>query len=433
MNKESNFCEKEKRHRERGYDYIERSEWDKAIREFGNILDISPNDIWAHIELGKLYRNKLEFDSAEGEFRKVLNMPLNNEQAERVRIGLGGVYRMLGEYDLAMSEFKEALKINPYNKKLQMWMEKTDEVFGFRKQVSPYRVFFTWGMHYECNYRCSYCHAPKPEKPLFDQDKKNRALYLDAQDWFEIWHDIYKKYGKCRIRLDGGEPSIYPSFTKLIKELSQIHLLQINTNLSFNVEDFVSKVKSDSVRIDASFHPEFVSLQEFLGKISILKKYRFKIVVSCVGYPPFLEKMQEYKKPFENLNIPFIILPFYGELNGKVYPDNFKKEEVSEIYKVDETSKTVLSWKKQEGKSRKGRLCRMGQIYGRIYPNGDVYRCCANGGTLNLGNIYKRTFRLLDEPLYCNNDDCPCWKSMIVGEEERWSSLWLDDWELPSA
>jgi molybdopterin synthase catalytic subunit len=50
---------------------------------------------------------------------------------------------------------------------------------------------------------------------------------------------------------------------------------------------------------------------------------------------------------------------------------------------------------------------------------------------LKLSNICDDTFKLLDEPLECTSENCPCWKSMIVCEEERWTHLWLDDWELP--
>jgi hypothetical protein len=106
-------------------------------------------------------------------------------------------------------------------------------------------------------------------------------------------------------------------------------------------------------------------------------------------------------------------------------------EEVSKIYSLDEASRLIMGWRKGENKVTKGKLCRMGQIYGRIYPNGDVYRCCADGGLLKLSNICDDTFKLLDEPLECTSENCPCWKSMIVCEEERWTHLWLDDWELP--
>jgi len=431
MNKDILF-EEEQKHLKKGYDYIKKDDWPEAIEEFKKALELNPSNIWAHIELGKLYRNELKCDTAEKKFREVLNMSPDNEQAEQVYICLGEIHRMQGEYGLAMKEFEEALKVNPDNKRLRMWIERADQVFGFRKEIAPYRVFFTWGMHYQCNYKCSYCNTPKPEDHFFNEKEKNRAIYLGVQEWLQVWDNIYKKYGSCRIRLDGGEPSIYPSFNELVTAISQQHLLQINTNLSFDLQNFAKKVSPDRVRIDASFHPEFVTLEDFLHKILILNEHRFKIVVSCVAYPPFLERIEEYKQPFENLHIPFIIHPLSGELNGKIYPRDYEMEEISKIYNFDEASRLIMCWKKGENKTVKGKLCRMGQIYGRIYPNGDVYRCCADGGMLKLGNICEDTFQLLDNPLPCECENCPCWKCMIVGEEERWISQWLDDWEMPA-
>jgi hypothetical protein len=71
----------------------------------------------------------------------------------------------------------------------------------------------------------------------------------------------------------------------------------------------------------------------------------------------------------------------------------------------------------------------MGQMYAKILPDGRVARCCAldkNGLPLGLlGHITDLNLRLLDEPLACEADNCPCFKSMLVGyEEEKWLPLW---------
>lgn len=425
------ISEQEKGHFDKGYEYMQRSLTDEALAEFTKVLEINPNNIWANIELAKLCRNRLEFTKAISIFHKVLGMQLNDEQAEQTHLHLGEVYRMQGEYDLAYDGFHKALTINPDNKKLNKWLKEIDEVKGGRKKIAPYRVFFTWGMHYQCNYRCSYCYAPKPEKVDFNDNEKNRANYLSLKDWIRVWENIYNKYGTSRIRLDGGEPSVYPSFIELVAVISKLHILQINTNLSFDVDDFVKKISPERVCIDGSFHPEFVSLEVFLHKILTLRKHKFKIVASCVAYPPFLDKINEYKLPFVNLNIPFIIHPFSGEFKGKSYPKAYELEEVSKIYSLDEASRLIMSWRKGENKVTKGKLCRMGQMYGRIYPNGDTYRCCAEGGMFKIGNICNDNFQLLDEPLECSSEDCPCWKCMIVCEEERWTPQWIDEWELP--
>lgn len=428
---EAQTLEKEKEHLAKAQDYVSKSRLDEAIAEFRKALEINPNNAWGYIELGKIYKNKSDFGSAEQEFNKALGILRDSEQAEQVHIGLGEVYRLQGKYALAEKEFSRVMSINPENQKLRSWMEATKEVKSPRQEIPPYRVFFTWGMHYQCNYRCSYCYAPKPEKACFNEQPKNCANYLGLKEWIRVWDDIYKKYGTCRIRMDGGEPSAYPYFMELVEAVSQKHLLQINTNLSFAAETFVTRIKPERVRIDASLHLEYVAVPEFFAKIETLHKHKFRLVVSCVAYPPFIDKINDCQPPFENLHVPFIIHPFSGEFNGKSYPKAYEMEEVSKIYSLDEASRLIMGWRKGENKVTKGKPCRMGQIYGRIYPNGDVYRCCAEGGLLKLGNICADEFKLLDEPLECSSENCPCWKSMIVSEEERWTHLWLDDWELP--
>jgi MoaA/NifB/PqqE/SkfB family radical SAM enzyme len=388
-------------------------------------------DIWQRIEMGKEYRRRSQYDLAEKELKEVLNSRIDQEQAEHAHMYLGEVYRLQGRGDLAMQEFKSALEINPENETLNKWIAKMSQVPGLRKGIAPYRIFFTWGMHYECNYRCSYCYAPKPEKPCFAEEKKNCASYLNAAEWQKVWGEVYRKYGACRIRLDGGEPSIYPSFIDLVESVSSWHYLQINTNLSFDPSQFVNKISPEKVRIDASLHLEYVSLPEFVGKIRFLHENGFKIVASCVAYPPVIDKVKECKKPFEDMRIPFVIHPFSGEFNGKSYPKAYEMKEAEKIYSAEEVSRVIMSWRKGEINATKGKLCRMGQMYARIYPNADVYRCCAEGGTQKIGNLRDDSFNLLDESLPCERESCPCWKSMVVGDERRWVSQWMDDWEQP--
>ena len=61
------------------------------------------------------------------------------------------------------------------------------------------------------------------------------------------------------------------------------------------------------------------------------------------------------------------------------------------------------------------KLCRMGENYAFIKPNGDVERCCKNHS--NLGNIINGTFRLLEQSKECYISDCSCWRRMLVGKK----------------
>jgi len=33
-------------------------------------------------------------------------------------------------------------------------------------------------------------------------------------------------------------------------------------------------------------------------------------------------------------------------------------------------------------------------------------------------------FRLLEEATNCEIENCPCWKAMVVGEENKWLCHW---------
>ena len=84
----------------------------------------------------------------------------------------------------------------------------------------------------------------------------------------------------------------------------------------------------------------------------------------------------------------------------------------------------TVDWRTDENKSSiKGKLCRMGQMYARIYPDGQVSRCCGNGA-LKLGNILEGSFSLLEEPRPCECDSCPCFKCMLVEREDYWPTYW---------
>lgn len=294
---------------------------------------------------------------------------------------------------------------------------------NLKTAIAPHRVFFTWDVHYRCNYKCSYCNAQKPEQEDFIE-----ARYLRVDKWVEIWSEIYNKYGSCEIQLTGGEPFIYPGIIDLITQLSKIHTLEFSTNLSWDVEPFLKNIAPDRARVGVSFHPEFADFNLFLDKALKLKNSGFEVWVNYVAHPSILEGMPEYKCAVENSGMHFSILPFTGVFKNRSYPEGYLDSErqiMDTEDKVNIVNKKTMLWKVGEQKNAtKGKLCRMGQMYAKIHPNGQAYRCCGMGSS-TLGNLVDGTFELLDEPLSCECGQCPCWRCMLVGKEDGWSSHWL--------
>jgi organic radical activating enzyme len=299
-----------------------------------------------------------------------------------------------------------------------------------RKSISPNYVFITWDIHYGCNYNCTYCNTPKPWNPPGSWERgRDKVVYPGIQKWIKIWEDIYKLYGSCEIHITGGEPFIYPSFMELITHLSKIHTLEIITNLAWDPAYLVKNLDPMRIRIGTTFHPEFANLEEFIKKHLILKEAGFETWVNYVAYPPIMDGMQKCKSEFDKLGISFNIQPYLGWYQDKEYPAGYTSSELSYLRACydneDIINKKTIEWKTgAEKRNMKGKVCRMGQMYAKVYPTGDAYRCCAKD-TAKLGNLINGTFKLLDEPFPCEAEHCFCWRCMIVGQEDNWAQHWV--------
>lgn len=308
------------------------------------------------------------------------------------------------------------------------------------KETIPSCVFFTWDIHYKCDYHCTYCFLH------FEQDTANiKAVYLKLQDWFDIWQDIYARYGSCHIHVTGGEPFTYPGFIGLISELSKIHTFEFSTNFSFDIEKFAAKIRPDRVKVSPSFHPEFISADTFISKYLQLKDKGYLLGgVTVVGYPPLLEDLVKYRQVFYKAGIELIVYPYRGTYQNRTLPKEYNQRErelLALMGAEEKVSKELMDSYSAVGASNENlslrqtqeKICGMGSRYAKISPNGEAFRCCAavwnpaktwsNWG--GLGNIVDNTFALLDGPEPCaHSADCVCYKAMIVGEENKWQRHW---------
>lgn len=443
------------------------------IKQAIELFEILMKSKYVHVtivalELIKLYKQKQEYKKAI----ETINMALEREsKIEELSFQVKELYlqkvifqRFIPDGEAALSTVRE-IKEKIENIKDIKFIKNIENVEKSRRQIAPYRCFFTWGMHYNCNYNCAYCYAPKPQDIIFTNNPNNVAKYEKLENIIDSWKYIYDKYGSSRIRLDGGEPSIYPNFFEIIKELSKIHRLQMNTNLSFDVNKFCDNFNPEAIRIDASLHCEYTKLETFVEKLKILKQKGYKLTVSYVGYPEFLENIPLAKKTIESMDIKFFVHPYSGFYEGRQYPQAYTEQDKTFLYDIDCESKMELVWR-QERKSKykdrdninigkklskeeikkiqqekqkrieekiktgKYKLCEMGHMYARIYPNGNTYRCCSSDGNTYLGNLFDKSINLLERPEKCYEiDNCRCWRCMVPGEETRWLHTWLDDWE----
>lgn len=290
--------------------------------------------------------------------------------------------------------------------------------------------FFTWDIHYACNYRCSYCYFHETWE---EEARKNRYPGLDK--WKEIWGSIYERYGEAHIHISGGEPFTYPDFIGLVEYLTGRFTVEFDTNLFFDVEDFMKRIGPDRVKFATAFHPQFADFEVYIKKLLKLKKAGYDLGVNYVAFPEQLEKITVYKQRLSEVYISFDIMPFRGKYEGREYPQGYTPEEKEKIRNCDPgTAEKMLDAYGDNGSDEespkplnphKGKLCRMGQKYAKIHSNGNAYRCCLIKEKGYIGNLIDGTFALFDEPAACDLDKCPCWVAMIVGEEKNWDFHWV--------
>lgn len=273
------------------------------------------------------------------------------------------------------------------------------------------KVNFVWDIHYRCNFRCPYCWFNGRWETM---DEQNRYIPLD--DLIRQWRRIYRLYGECHIMITGGEPSIYPNFIELVDRISRIHTVKVTSQLSGDMYSFARKINPDRVILDMNFHPMESRLQPFIRKVLALKKRGFSGGVCYLAYPPQMDKMDYYRRELKAKGIDFALAAFWGEYNGKKYPQAYteKEREIIAPYigNMDRVKHHL------EGEKTKGKLCRAGYCYASIKANGSVTRC----GPLSnkpIGNFFDKNFKLYHKPMPCEAEVCPCDEYVWLVDAEK--------------
>jgi MoaA/NifB/PqqE/SkfB family radical SAM enzyme len=272
-------------------------------------------------------------------------------------------------------------------------------------------VSFDWDMHYTCNYRCPYCWCFGKWQQMAEQNK-----YPALDKILKVWENIYQQHGCAQVGLIGGEPLIYPNIVQLVKGICVFHKVAITTNLSVEVDDFISQIDPSGVYVGGSFHPAFADFNKFLKRAIQLKDKGFGNIISYVAYPPQLKRLPYYAEEFRQQGFLLSVLTFWGRYNDISYPQGYTNEEraaIAPYLGIREGEKFQL-----EPKVVKGRMCCAGQRHATIKADGTVYRCGGSHSQV-IGNFFQDDFRLLDKPLVCESETCPCneWAGLIQDQE----------------
>ena len=109
-------------------------EWDRAEREFRRALELNPNEANAHHWYAFLLKQMGRSDEAMAEVKRAAELePLNLKFSDSV----GVMYRRSGQYDKAIEHFKKVLEMDPnYASAVEdlafTYKEATNTIFGCR-------------------------------------------------------------------------------------------------------------------------------------------------------------------------------------------------------------------------------------------------------------------------------------------------------------
>lgn len=138
---------------------------------------------------------------------------------------------------------------------------------------------------YKCNSMCEFCSAQIPQV-----DPGIKDTFIPA----DIWADGINSRSRHTI-LAGGEPFIYEGFVELISKIKCNYKVEIYTNLTIDVTDFIKAARGKSFYILASLHPG-TDIKLWLDNVSALTiaghKLRFHVVKSH-GYEKLVDILNQ--------------------------------------------------------------------------------------------------------------------------------------------
>jgi hypothetical protein len=234
---------------------------------------------------------------------------------------------------------------------------------------------------FACPYQCSYCINRFGETPV------RGYRPLPGAEWISFFQRLETN---APITLQGGEPGSHPDFISIVRETLRFHSVDILTNLTFDLDEFIAEIDPRQINREApyapirvSYHPEQFSLETILGRVLKLQNAGFRVGLYGVEHPDQLEANREAANVCEQHRIDFRLKPFLGWHDGVLHGTFCEPDGLS------------------------------GQVVGRcecapsellIAPDGSIHRChhYIYNRKKSLGQISDSTLTLSDDFLLCD-------------------------------
>jgi MoaA/NifB/PqqE/SkfB family radical SAM enzyme len=293
---------------------------------------------------------------------------------------------------------------------------------------APNTVVIDWLINNICNYKCSYC------IPELNAGSNIETPSTEIFKYFKKLEEHFSGQDKI-LTISGGEPTLYKYFTELVNQICSNFnnwYIEILTNGSRTIkwwETFAKQNEFKNLRVNISFHPEFADANHLLEVCKILHN-NIDTSVQILYKPQYKEKCSHFYTELANSELSLFVkyksIKQFDE-DGKTldYNENDKKE-LSKYFKtridttrwpiprnliINDEAKPfnhIYEIVATQKNSFKGMNCEIGNKRFYIVPSGDVFGAtCTTAQKINLGNMYKHTFKPIKNAI-CQNNWCHC-------------------------
>ncbi|NES23654.1 MAG: radical SAM protein [Symploca sp. SIO3E6] len=242
-----------------------------------------------------------------------------------------------------------------------------------------------------CNYGCQYC-------PFAKRSQLAEELAIDRQALarFTDWVTQNQQHRFSVLFTPWGEALIHPWYQQALAQLTQLPNIDkaaIQTNLSCKL-DWVEDCNKDKLALWSTFHPEWVSRQQFLSKCLELDQRGFRFSVGVVGFPKFKSEIAALRRELPP-HIYLWINAVKRELPLLSVEDRQFFESIDPLFHLN-THHYPSS----------GKSCRAGASVISVNGEGAIQRC--HFIKQPIGNIYDPNFELALFERPCTNQTCHC-------------------------
>lgn len=179
-----------------------------------------------------------------------------------------------------------------------------------------------------CNLKCQYCINLHENRERVGKLTRN---YLTPEEWIQAANRLVLR-DDLPLTLQGGEPTLYKGFYKIVDEVKKDIKMDLLTNMSFDVDEFIRNVpvwrfirEAPYAPIRVSYHPDQNDIDVLIEKTMKMQNSGFRVGIYGILHPDKAIKKHilEVQERCINAGIDFRTKEFLGKWKGKIY-GNFK-------------------------------------------------------------------------------------------------------------